>query len=299
MNLLNFKRKFLVIPRFCKDFLFYIAGNLYLKRNKFDIKVLTIAETISIAKEKSIIRFGDGEIAIMNGKNIVYQPFNEELANNLLEIVNSKNKDVLICLPNIFGDMNDLRFKDKYFHTKFLFQYRNYFKNEVSSSRFGNTFMSRPYMIFKDKEKSEEYFLKIKELWNQKDIVIVEGEKSKSGVGNTLFSNTKSIERIICPSENAFSKSEDIMIQIQKMDKNKLFLFALGPTAKIIIYDLVKLGYRAIDIGHLDSEYEWSLRKAKDKIKINGKHTAEFKDDVSYQDFNDQDYLQQVVKVVK
>ena len=52
------------------------------------------------------------------------------------------------------------------------------------------------------------------------------------------------------------------------MRKNKLILIALGPTATILAYDLYKLGYRAIDIGHIDIEYEWFLRKANTKIPI-------------------------------
>ena len=55
------------------------------------------------------------------------------------------------------------------------------------------------------------------------------------------------------------------------MKKNKLILIALGPTATVLSYDLNKLGYQAIDIGHADIEYEWYLRKAKKKIPIKNK----------------------------
>lgn len=42
---------------------------------------------------------------------------------------------------------------------------------------------------------------------------------------------------------------------------NTLVLAALGPTATVLAYDLCNKGYQAIDIGHLDVEYEWFLRK--------------------------------------
>ena len=59
--------------------------------------------------------------------------------------------------------------------------------------------------------------------------------------------------------------------------KNKLILIALGPTATILAYDLYKLGYLAIDIGHIDIEYEWFLRKANTKIPIKNKYVNEIR----------------------
>ena len=54
-----------------------------------------------------------------------------------------------------------------------------------------------------------------------------------------------------------------------------MILIALGPTATVLAYDLCKEGYQAIDIGHIDIEYEWLLRKATSKIKIKNKYVNE------------------------
>ena len=35
-----------------------------------------------------------------------------------------------------------------------------------------------------------------------------------------------------------------------------------------MVSDLAREGYRALDIGNLDLEYEWFLRRAADKIEI-------------------------------
>ena len=45
---------------------------------------------------------------------------------------------------------------------------------------------------------------------------------------------------------------------------------------------MAKAGYWAIDIGHVDVEYEWFLRGAKDKIQIEGKYVNEAKDNTSF-----------------
>ena len=53
-----------------------------------------------------------------------------------------------------------------------------------------------------------------------------------------------------------------------KFDQDKLFLFALGVTAKALVEEMFLKGYRVIDIGNLDMEYEWFLRKAVKKEPI-------------------------------
>ncbi len=90
-----------------------------------------------------------------------------------------------------------------------------------------------------------------------------------------MFTNAISIQRILCPAKNAYFYYEKILYEIKKLDKNKLILLALGPTASVLAYDLSELGYRALDIGHVDIEYEWFLQKATEKVKISGKYTSE------------------------
>ena len=54
-----------------------------------------------------------------------------------------------------------------------------------------------------------------------------------------------------------------------------LFLIALGPTATALAYDLFKAGYQAIDIGHVDVEYEWWRMGARRKVKLERKYVNE------------------------
>ena len=109
---------------------------------------------------------------------------------------------------------------------------------------------------------------------------MIEGEYSRLGVNNDLFVHVRSLKRILCPARDAFEKYDDIMCAARKYGSNKLILIALGQTATVLSYDLAKLGYWAIDIGHVDIEYEWFLRGAKDKLPIAGKYVNEAKCDV-------------------
>ena len=53
------------------------------------------------------------------------------------------------------------------------------------------------HILIEDKSSAAESFEAVRSLWEAKDILIVEGTSSRSGVGNTLFQNAKSISRII------------------------------------------------------------------------------------------------------
>ena len=146
----------------------------------------------------------------------------------------------------------------------------------------GDAFISRFYMRYNDKskEKNAKYVSLLKKLWDNRKIVFIEGENSRLGYGNDLFDNAKSIERILCPKLNAFEKYDEIIDYITKnVDKSKLLILALGATATILSYDLSNMGYQALDLGHIDIEYEWFLMKATKKEPVSNKYVSECNSD--------------------
>lgn len=159
--------------------------------------------------------------------------------------------------------------------------------------------MTRPYMMYKDKSNARDKFNKWQKIWNEKELLIIEGEGSRLGVGNDLFYNVKSIERIICPSKNAFEKYEEILSTAKCYSKNKLVLIALGMTATVLAYDLSKCGYQAIDIGHIDIEYEWFLKGVKEKINIANKSVNEVQDGNIVCEIKDINYKKQIKSIIK
>ena len=70
----------------------------------------------------------------------------------------------------------------------------------------------------------------------------------------------------------------------------------MGPTATLLSFDLFKLGYKALDVGHIDIEYEWYLRKAKKKIPIKNKDVNEKKrQQKSFTPVKDKNYYNQII----
>lgn len=142
---------------------------------------------------------------------------------------------------------------------------------------------------------SGDDFKKLKQLWKDKSTLIVEGIFSRSGVGNDLFAEAKEVQRILCPPNNAYSDYERIKECVKKYGQGKTILIMLGPTAKILAYELAMEGYRAKDLGHVDSEYEWCKMGVHKKVKLDSKHTAEWNTDECIQDVSDELYHSQII----
>jgi hypothetical protein len=66
-------------------------------------------------------------------------------------------------------------------------------------------------------------------------------------------------------------------------------------TATVLARDLAHNGYQAIDLGHIDIEYEWMLRNATTKIAIPGKFTNEVQGGNQVEEIKDEKYLSQIV----
>lgn len=228
-----------------------------------------------------------------------YQKYDEDLARKLEEVLNSNENGLMVGINNVI----DLTYSEKYndFANNFWQRWLRDNKFKVlkllsKNKQYYSSNITRFYIDYKDKTGIGEYVQRLRKIWENKDVVIVEGEHSRLGVGNDLFDNMKSLKRIICPSENAFEKYEEIMQEVLKIDKDKLIMLALGPTATVMAYDLYKHGYRAVDIGHVDIEYEWFLRKATEKIRIETKYVTEVKDGRdNIQDINDEKYESEII----
>jgi len=155
--------------------------------------------------------------------------------------------------------------------------------------------MTRHYIEYENRSHSRELFEKLKRIWEGRSVVIIEGEKSRLGVGNDLFVNAISVRRILGPMHHAFDKYDLLLREACKHEKQTLFLIALGPTATALAADLALLGYQAVDIGNIDIEYEWFLRAADSKIKIKGKYTSEAINGRLVEDVDDKEYQSQII----
>lgn len=276
---------------------------IYLLGNPGAPKVLSVNHTLDlILKDNlSVIRFGDGEMSLIKKTDLVFQQTDDELAKRLMEIIRQNLEGLLICVPGIFGKLEGFSKLAFRFALHHQFRYRQDWLALLSPTQiYGDTFITRPYLGYEPERRknSGEIFSKLFSTWRGKDVVLIEGAKSRVGVGNDMFKNAVSVARILCPPENAYSKYKEILHEALKVSKNKLILLALGPAAKVLGYDLFMAGYRVIDIGHADMEYEMYLRQESIQTKVKYKYFGEIKER-DPEECADPEYLRQIMAKVE
>ena len=238
-----------------------------------DLFIISKENTLNeiIKYNRSISRYGDGEFCIILGESINFQNYNNNLSKRLIEILNSNEKNLLvgIFLPYKKKELNLYRDSVAKFWIDWLSGYKfRLLKILNKKKKYYSSEITRFYSNLKDKSGVPKFIKKLKKIWEGRDLLIIEGDKSRIGIGNNLFNNSKSIKRIICPTKNAFTVYDKILNASLKIDKKFLILISLGPTATVLAYDLNRNGYQAIDIGHTDLQYEFYLRNAKKLFKF-------------------------------
>lgn len=256
-----------------------------------------------IQNNKSISRYGDGEISLLFGHNIPFQKASENLSNRLLEVINSKEKNLLIGIFFPYQKKEINTFKNRTFRFWKNWMYYNKFKmlKILKRKKYYSSSISRFYSHLEDKSKVYKYIEILKKIWEGKNVLMIEGEKTRFGIGNDLLNNSKSVKRILCPTKNSFRLYNKILKAALKVDKNNLILISLGPTATILAHDLTKYGYQAVDISHADIQYELYLRNATRHIGISYKYVNEYnfgKNEDSLEDAPDKKYYDQIIEKI-
>ncbi|WP_018590328.1 SP_1767 family glycosyltransferase [Terrisporobacter glycolicus] len=261
--------------------------------------IISNQDTINILNENkySLSRFGDGEFNIIWGNDIGFQCYNESLANRLKYILKKHNKKILIGIPDSFENLDKFEDEPKKFWEDYMATNKNKIIKLLNMEKmYCDSFITRFYLPYKYKYKSSERILQIKKIWQGRKIVFVEGSLTRMGIGNDLFDNVANIRRILVPVTNAFSLYNDILNECLNIDKDYLFILSIGPTASVLSYDLSEYGYQALDLGHIDLQYEYYLRKCCEKIKIIGKYNNEIDNGDKVEMINDEDYSNQIIK---
>lgn len=251
---------------------------------------------------KSLCRYGDGEFEIILGRERApFQCCKTGLGERLKEILGNRADNVLTCIADNYGCL------DKYTETAACL-IRQYMTPDTRNAHmqlldlekeYYDAYISRPYMIYQDKSVAEPIFELWKRLWRNRDIIIVEGKLSRNGYRNDLFRDCSSIKRILCPAENAWDSYPEIFQYInENISKEQLLLIALGPAATVLAYDLAVKGYQAIDMGHLDNEYEWYLQGAQERFNISYKYVTESINGTQVDEIDDAEFESQIIAYI-
>lgn len=294
------KRKLLAIYE-----VFYEARRIFILRTAYRLHIMTSKNTLHyIAKHNcSIARYGDGEFdLITSSRDLKFQSRDPDLANRLSEVLKRNDPRLLLCVPRCLNTVAGCTDHAASFWIDWG-RRNDHHKEVVNLIRahagpyysFGDSLITRPFIDWTNPNHAKHLYPMLKQLWQDRDILIVEGAQSRLGVGNDLFSNTRSIKRILAPSINAFQYYDEIKNVILNHYQGELILVALGPTATVLAADLSARDIQILDIGNIDIEYEWFLRNERKRVAIPGKFTNEAKGVQIVADCNDEAYISQII----
>ena len=217
----------------------------YSKEKRWNIK--TTRETIEkIVQGYSISRYGDGEFDIaFRKKSINFQEYDLELSNYLKEILNSSLPKHLVAIPRTLIEIKNLKDNEKYFWSRYYLKQKKKLKENISNKKvYFDSMISRfymPYIKFEENIKDIENLINY---FSNKKILIIEGENTRFGLGNSLLKDALEIQRVILPDKNGFKKYKIILdFVLNNFTKDNIILIALGPTATVLAYEFCKNGY--------------------------------------------------------
>ncbi|MGY0217718.1 GT-D fold domain-containing glycosyltransferase [Endozoicomonadaceae bacterium StTr2] len=215
-----------------------------------------------ISQKASFCRFGDGEYGLMKGESLSFQEYDEKLSLRLFEVFQSNNKDIFVGIPySYYGSVEKMRPLTKRFVRSWVAKNRPLISSlTIPGKKYYDTECSQLYANYEN-YNFEEYFESLKGLWKGRDVTIICGKTVFDNIENNIFDCSKSVEYQYAAAKNAFSDYENILSQAKEIDKNRLIIIILGPTATVLSYDLALLGYQAIDFGHIAKDYDHFFKK--------------------------------------
>lgn len=274
-----------------------------MQKHKYQFPVIHSNEEAvdRIVHEKcSLIRFGDGEFEIMAGKKgINFQQFDNELSIRLKEILQSDRENVLLGIADNYGDMS-------IYTDEVADGIREYMTDEVRNFHLSvlnpnkiyyNAYMFKCYYPYRDRTRTQERVNLVKRIWDGRDVVLIEGMETRTGQGNDLLYNANSVQRILCPTKNAFSRYAEIAAVAKRVPKEFLILCVLGPAGKVLAYELISCGYQVVDIGQIDMDYEWYRVNANVKLPNPTKYVSQLPP-AEVEDVNDEKYVEQIIACI-
>lgn len=230
----------------------------------FEDKLLySMPETLALVKQgKSLARFGDGEITLMDGDDIDFQKADPKLAAELANILKNEDENLLVCLPTMLIACNEYEVN---WWLKFWYVRWKELQQKLSFQHsYGHSMVTRPdfFIMYPDQAAASW-----KAIWHERKVILITGQGSRLNLDHRLFDNAGECQIIYSQAVNAYTDADRVIAGVQQTaDQQSLVLIALGPTGTVLAKRFSDLGYQALDIGHITSSYD---EAAEELAKVN------------------------------
>ena len=217
-----------------------------------------------LSSDASFIRFGDAEMKLLTGRATYFQKVRVSLTEALTKVFTTTDAGYIIGIYDAFSGFPATKkqsgdwWTDKAdFYRKFVREYGNfshqYFAAWVSS------FYTHTYQTYCGSMVPLLYST-LREIWRGKDLVILRGDNGMK-YENDVYDTCRSQKVLYAPAKNAWDHYTELRDALMQEDPNALYILSIGPTSKLLAYELVKAGRRALDLGRLAKDYDFYLRQ--------------------------------------
>jgi hypothetical protein len=189
---------------------------------------------------KSIARYGDGEFNLVRGGNCVSQRAVPGIAEELRNILIQYIANLLVAIPRL-----DPRSPKDVNWRGLVPQYRPCLSAEMT---YYSAFITRPDSA--PWIATDTYYAQMASLWDGQDITMVYGSERSLSKGFAPMQSAKSITVVSTDYAHTYPKIAQILDGIVKAG-NKRVLLMCGPTATCLAARLCRLGFHAVDLGHI------------------------------------------------
>jgi hypothetical protein len=219
---------------------------------------LGLFETLERVKSGrlSMARLGDGELALALDPStaISFHHGSPELQAELRAILRGQEADesrLLVCVPGITVA----------YYRAYWAKYWPALKPLLDRTRtYGNTSVTREALFRLDPEAARRAW---RSVWDGRDVCFITGQGSRFQYDDELFGGLASRRTLYSLPRDAYSDVPRLIGEITaSVPRETMILIALGPAATILAARLARLGYWALDIGHLPNAYRTVARGA-------------------------------------
>lgn len=213
---------------------------------------------------RSIARYGDGELKIMEGRRCVSQTFDENLAQELRTICFNANSAALVGIPtlNKLSPKFDLWDKMRRRWKPFTNPKKQYYSSFITRPD------SAPWL------GTKEYFDKIESLWRDQPVTFV-GNGVRSLTPKFLMdTGARGVVFVECSYAHSYWQIDDLESRAWRAGNHRVLL-CVGPTATCLAERLAKRGLHAVDLGHIGMFWRrygqfWKWREQREINKDTG-----------------------------
>lgn len=237
------------------EHILYAIPTSNIKRPNIKTAEETIQELIN--SNKSLARFGDGEILLMNGGDLYYQNYDKRLAMRMQEILANKQENLCVAICNVFVPPQNIieRLRD----TNHIEKY-HYIYNVPLIRRMYDKYINYSMQYYSTAAVSYDYFTIWRSFFKGKKLVLTGCKEAFDNLKFNIYDTAQELRYEFVPNKHCFSAYDETLTRLQAYDNEFLHILMCGPTACILASDLCKAGFRALDLGHLAKHYDWHKR---------------------------------------